>query len=250
MTTVAEQEPQKGARKGPERTCAACRAHGARDELIRWVRDESGAVVPDLSARTFGRGAWVHGRPECLKKLQSALSRGFKAPVTTTTAEALQLLRAAAEHRTAQMLGAARRQNAVVFGTDATAEAWRQGRVALILLAQDARAAATSGFVGEAVTADCLRVWGTKAELGHLFGRAEIGVLGVVDRGLAIRLFGAIAMALLVREPGFGGAQSFANERVRSNERSSEKEPSSTNDQSSMDDAQSGQEIEVSSEVE
>lgn len=250
MTPVPEAEPQKGPRKGPERTCAACRAHEARDELIRWVRDESGAVVPDLSTRTFGRGVWVHGRPECLKKLQGALSRGFKAPVVTTTAEALQLLHAAAEHRTNQLLGAARRQNGVVFGTDVTAEAWRQGRVFLVLLANDARAAANSGFVADAVTADCVRVWGTKAELGRLFGRAEIGVLGVVDRGLAIRLFGAIAMALLVREPGFGGAQSFTNEQVRTDERSSEKEPSSTSDCSSMDDAQSGQEIEVSSEVE
>lgn len=238
MSIEAKQKARKGTPRVPERTCAACRAQDAPSELIRWVRAEDGTVVPDLADKSFGRGAWIHPRPECLKKLQSALARSFRAPVKTSTAEALDLLHLGALHRVTQLLGAARRQNAVVFGTDATAEAWYRERAQLVLVAQDARAAANAGFVRDAVAANAARVWGTKDELGRLFGRPEIGVLGIVDRGLASRLFGAIAMALLVRQPGFGGAQNLKNSQ------------SSANEQSLENAAQSGQEIEVSSEVE
>lgn len=185
--------------KTKERTCAACRERVPPDELVRWVRGDDGAVVPDLQARAFGRGAWLHARLECLKKLQPALQKSFKAPVTTTTPEALALLGLAATHRVGQLLGQGRQQGALVYGSDRVAEEWRSGAVAAVVVALDARAAGESDTVRDAITQGQACAWGSKAELGALFGRAEIGVLGVTDRGLARRLFGAIAMALLVR---------------------------------------------------
>ncbi len=197
-----------GGTKIRERTCAACRETGAPDTMVRWVRADEGAVVPDLRGRSFGRGAWVHPRPECLKRLQPALQKSFKAQVTTSTPEALQLLRCAAICETQKLLGQARRQGLMIFGMDRTGQAWQSGEVHLVMVAQDARASSSVDFVGQAVTAGKAVVWSTKAELGGLFGRAEIGVLGVTDRGLAQRLFGAIAMALLVQPAPCGDKSS------------------------------------------
>jgi ribosomal protein L7Ae-like RNA K-turn-binding protein len=165
--------------------------------MVRWVCDEQGAVVPDLLGRSFGRGAWVHPRAKCMAKLIPALSRSFKATVTTTQAEALEMLVLGAHHRIAQLLGSAHRQKHLVFGGDVCEETDRRGQLHLLIVATDARAASTKGFVERAVVEGRARSWGTKANLGQLLARSEVALIGVTDRGLAQRLFGAIAMALL-----------------------------------------------------
>lgn len=181
----------------PRRTCATCRREADPTELIRWVRDDEGRVFPDLSGRSFGRGAWVHPTKECLAHLPKSLARSFKAPVTTRGEEALTLLGQAANHRAAQLLGIARRQNLLVFGADAVEEAYREGKVGYILVAWDAQSAAKASCVTDAVAQGKAAAWGTRATLGQLLGRPEVGILAVRDRGLARSLFGAIAMALL-----------------------------------------------------
>jgi predicted RNA-binding protein YlxR (DUF448 family) len=166
-------------------------------ELIRWVRDDEGAVVPDLSGRSFGRGAWVHPTKECLAHLKKSLARSFKAQVTTSDEEALALLGQAAHHRVRQLLGTGRRQNLLIFGVDAVETAYRVGKVGYLLVALDAQSAAKSSCVTDAVSKGNAAAWGTRATLGQLLGRPEVGILAVRDRGLARSLFGAIAMALL-----------------------------------------------------
>ena len=179
-----------------------CRKPSQKDELVRWVRDNEGEIVPDLLGRSFGRGAWVHPRPDCLKKLIPGLSKSFKAPIKTSSEDAVQRLSQAAAHRVGQLIGSANRQNRLVFGGDATEEAYRQGKASLVLVTTDARSALKKGFVQEAVSAGHACSWGTKETMGALLGRAEVAVLAVTDRGLAQRLFGAIAMALLAPTPG------------------------------------------------
>jgi uncharacterized protein len=44
---------------GPERTCAVTRALLDPDQLIRFVRDPDGNIVPDLARRLPGRGVWI-----------------------------------------------------------------------------------------------------------------------------------------------------------------------------------------------
>lgn len=184
-------------KSAPRRTCAACRREADPAELIRWVRDDEGAVVPDLSGRSFGRGAWVHPTMDCLAHLKKSLSRSFKAPVTTSDEEALSLLSQAANHRVKQLLATGRRQNLLLFGVDAVEAAYREGKVGYLVVAVDAKSAAKSSCLGDAVGKGKAAAWGTRATLGQLLGRPEVGILAVRDRGLARSLFGAIAMALL-----------------------------------------------------
>lgn len=176
--------------------------------MIRWVRAETGDVVPDLAGGSFGRGAWTHPHPACLKKLQHALARSFKAAVITTTAEALRLLCLGAEHRAGQLLGLSRRRGLIVYGSDACAEAWSRGEIYLLLVATDALSAAKLPFVSQMIAAGQAQGWSTKEAFGRLLGRSEVALVALRDRGLARDLFGAIAMALLVRDASLIGQNS------------------------------------------
>lgn len=167
---------------------------------MRWVIGPSGEVAPDLRGRAFGRGAWVHARAECLKKLRSALSRSFRAEVKQKQPELLELLAFAYERRVLELLGAARRQGVLALGSSPVQAAIRRGAAGGVIVARDALAAAALPEVQEMVRSGRASAWGTKQQLGGLFGRPEIAVLAILDERLAQRLFGAIAMT--PRTPG------------------------------------------------
>jgi uncharacterized protein len=60
-------------RHAPERTCAGCRARGAKGAMLRVVRRPDGDVVADPSGREPGRGAYLHPSEACV---EAALARG------------------------------------------------------------------------------------------------------------------------------------------------------------------------------
>ncbi len=196
-----------------ERSCAACRAHGGVSSadgaplLVRWVRDDSGQVAPDLARSAFGRGAWLHATPGCIAKLSSALSRSFRAPVTTTPEQGLLLLGAAADKKVRDLLGAARRQRRLELGSVAVEEALERGEARVVVVATDARAAADTTGVRRAVLSGKACAWGNKERLGRICGRSEVGVLAVTEERLATALFGAIALSHLQGALGASGEQ-------------------------------------------
>lgn len=187
--------------RAPERTCAACRVSGPPESMVRWVRDESGAVYPDLRGSAFGRGAWLHPRVGCLARIVPALSRSFRAPVTTTPEEAVVWLKSAGDKRVRDLLGAARRQRMLALGSDATEDALAKGLACAVLVAQDARAAAETPGVRRAVVEGLACAWGTKERIGQVVGRPEVGVLAILEDRLATALFDAIALAHLQGPP-------------------------------------------------
>lgn len=190
-----------GAVRSRERTCAACRTATRPEELIRWVRDDQGAVVPDLKGTGFGRGAWLHPSRQCLSRFATALSRSFRAPVTTSREQALELLRIAADKRIRDLLGAARRQRKLALGSAAVEDALGKQQARLVVVARDARAAAELPGVRRAVAAGSAAAWGSKERMGQIVGRPEVGVLAILDDRLATALFDAIALAHLQGPP-------------------------------------------------
>lgn len=198
------------------RTCASCRQSEdlkavlpfasplLAGALVRWVLTDEGEVIPDLVGRLGGRGAWLHSRPECLMKLRSSLSRSFRQEVKTTDQAALVLLSQSARHRVKQLIGSARRRNLLVYGKTEVENSWEHGRAFLLLVAEDAAAAADSWAVREAVAQGRARIWSKKDDFGRLFARPAVGVVALVDESLARSVFGAIAMSLLVQDIGPG----------------------------------------------
>lgn len=206
--TVTEggQKARSASVRSRERTCAACRRVTRPEELVRWVRDEDGGVIPDLRGTAFGRGAWLHPRKACLSRFVPALSRSFRATVTTTEHQAVELLRIAADKRVRELLGAARRQRKLELGSAAVEDALGKDQARAVLVARDARAAAELPGVRRAVASGLAAAWGSKESLGQIAGRPEVGVLAILDERLATALFDAIALAHLQGPSPTGGS--------------------------------------------
>lgn len=164
--------------------------------MIRLVLGEGGALGVDLSARAFGRGAWVHPRPDCLSRAaRGGAERGLKAKVTTTEAELFQEVRAAASRRVQGLLHSARGAGKVAPGSDAAEAAEQRGEVALLLVASDARSSAQAAFVGRLASRGGCTVWGTKDELGRAVSRPDTALVAVLDKGFADAIVRAVSLS-------------------------------------------------------
>jgi hypothetical protein len=66
-----------------ERVCIVGRVVRPVDEMIRFVVDPEGTVVPDIKRRLPGRGVWVTAAAEIvgMAAARNAFARGFKRPV-------------------------------------------------------------------------------------------------------------------------------------------------------------------------
>lgn len=74
-------------------------------------------------------------------------------------------------------------------------QALREGRVRLLVVAQDASEGAARYWQGEAERAGAVRVirWGTRVALGSAMGRGPVAVIGVCDEGLAFHFLGSVS---------------------------------------------------------
>jgi predicted RNA-binding protein YlxR (DUF448 family) len=185
---------------------------GSPGELVRVVLGPDGDVVPDLGGGAFGRGAWLHPRKDCVvKAVPRGLSHALKAQVRTDAQTLVERIRAAAERRVAALLHAARRAGKAALGTTAVADA--AGSLELCVVAADARAAAETPPVLAAIARGRAVVFGTKAALGALFGRDELGVVAILDAGLGQAILAAVRLSEL--ELSSGPSPSLSVSEVR-----------------------------------
>lgn len=165
---------------------------------MRLVHGPAGEVIPDLAGRAFGRGAWVHPRPDCLSRaVPKGLERALRAKVVTDVRAVSELVRTFAAKRVLGLLSAARRSRKAAAGTTAVKAAIDRGEVRLVLVATDARAAANTPWIEERVRTGTALPFSTKAELGSLLGSEEVGVVAILDDGLARAIERAWALAHL-----------------------------------------------------
>ena len=78
-------------KKIPQRQCLGCREMKNKKDLIRVVRSPEGAISLDFKGKLPGRGAYVCGSAECLKKAvkSRALERALGVEIPETIYEAL-----------------------------------------------------------------------------------------------------------------------------------------------------------------
>ena len=69
-------------KKIPQRQCMGCRERKNQRDMIRVVRETTGAVSLDFSGKLNGRGAYICPDPECLKKARKAKSLDRSLEVT------------------------------------------------------------------------------------------------------------------------------------------------------------------------
>ncbi len=79
-------------KKIPIRQCLGCRERFPKRELIRVVRSPEGTLSLDFKGKAPGRGAYLCGKPECLKKARKskAIERALETAVPDEVYAALE----------------------------------------------------------------------------------------------------------------------------------------------------------------
>lgn len=184
-------EPRDAAPGTGQATLRRCIVSGAvrpREELLRFVVDADGHLIPDVAGRLPGRGIWLSADRDSVrtararKLFQRAAHRTIDIdPDIEDLIERLLL------SRCLELLGLARRAGQAIAGFEKVAGWLRQGRVALVLAARDA---ADDGreklrrMARDLPVVDCL---GTD-ELGRAFGRERTVHAAVAPGALATKL--------------------------------------------------------------
>lgn len=171
----------------PRRTCTGCRAEREQSELIRLVAAPSGAVVPDFKHRLPGRGAYVCYDMGCVRAAaKGRLARALALPSGVRPDELARDVRDGQWRRTCEVAGVARKAGAVAIGAAGLGRSLAAGKVHAILLGADASPRTAGEVRAAAARAGVpLLVWISKRALGEVFGRAEVAVAAVGDRGFA-----------------------------------------------------------------
>ena len=67
----------------PMRMCIACREMKPKKEMTRVVKTADGDVFADLTGKAAGRGAYICGASECMKKLndKKLLHKAFSSEI-------------------------------------------------------------------------------------------------------------------------------------------------------------------------
>lgn len=178
--------------KDSERTCVGCRQKAAPGALVRLaVADVPPFVAPDVSRRgghdRGGRGVWIHPSRACVTAAtdRGGLARALKREVRLESAWLAGVIRDAFVRRIEGLLLSASRKRALAVGTDATRDALARGAVEALLLAEDAAGRREELVASASRLGRHAVVFSTKSSLGRLFGRDEVGVIGILDGGIA-----------------------------------------------------------------
>jgi predicted RNA-binding protein YlxR (DUF448 family) len=187
MTAVLEPERDEE-ESAPERTCAGCREHAERGELLRFahVPGHKPVIVPDFTSRLGGRGVWVHPRAACLKRaVRGGFARSLRGQVELDFVALQEQSQGQLSRRLQGLLLAAQRRRALALGTDATRLAVAACTAHLLLVAKDA-AGRRDDIVAFATERSVQVIeLSTKDELGHLTGKDSLALLAVLDRQIA-----------------------------------------------------------------
>ena len=70
-------------KKIPMRTCIACRQMKPKKEMLRVVKTADGEIFADPTGKAAGRGAYICGAEECMKRLgdKKLLHKAFSTDV-------------------------------------------------------------------------------------------------------------------------------------------------------------------------
>lgn len=184
-----------------ERTCILSGRKGARDELLRLAISPDGLVLPDVHARAPGRGAWIGvARADLEKaiakgKLKGALARAYKGAPLSIPDDLAERIEQALIRALTDRLGLELKSGRLLLGSDRIAQNAREGRVAWLGHAADAREDGSRKLdqawrVGSDAEGSGLR--GTRLPLDRetlsvALGRDNVVHLALNDRGAATR---------------------------------------------------------------
>ena len=174
------------------RRCIASGELRPMAELIRFVADPGGSVVPDLAVRLPGRGLWLSPRREHLERAcaRNLFAKAAKAPLRVPedlSARVEVLLK----RRCLDLIGLAKRAGRAVSGYQRVASLLASGGVAVLLAAVDTAEDGRRKLRAVARTQNpaprVIEVF-TAEELGQALGQAARAHVAIAPGGFAERL--------------------------------------------------------------
>lgn len=178
-------------RKTPEtglRTCIATGEEKPKEEMVRFVSDPSGNIIPDIAGKLPGRGVWVSATREALaeaiKKNLFSRSLKQKAAISETLIETVETL---LKQRISNLLSLANKSGVLVTGFTKSMEALTSRKAAVWLEASDGGEA---DFVKLSRLPHGLPAFRqfSRVELGGPVGRGECVHVVVLASGLAAEI--------------------------------------------------------------
>jgi len=200
-----------GRNDSPLRLCAVTRVQRPVDDLVRFVLDPEGVIVPDLVRRLPGRGIWVEARMEAVRTAvrQKAFARSLKRPVAVPENLPEQVGRLMARRLT-EAISIANKAGLLVVGfAKAEALITRERAVLLIHAADGAADGAAKldrkfkALVGSERAATATVTDLTGHELDLAIGRSNVVHAAASDGGASRRI---LQEACRVRRYRSGGA--------------------------------------------
>ncbi len=179
-----------------ERMCIVTRARADDQDLIRFVLDPDGQVVPDIKANLPGRGAWVTLDREVLGQAikRKAFSRALQAETSIGGLDTLidrtdMVLR---QHALGA-LGFARKAGLVVNGFSKVESALKSGKTRLLLHAIEAAPDGQSKLnrLAQHVNVPLTQVF-SRSELGLALGQEHVIHAALLDGPGAARFLAPI----------------------------------------------------------
>jgi hypothetical protein len=180
---------------GTSRRCLVTGAVRPKTELLRFVVDPQGKIVPDLAGKLPGRGLWLTAQRAIVTEASSkrVFARVAKAPVVVAEGLADRVA-ALLVQRCVDILGLARRSGLAVAGFVRVKEALTAGKAALLVEAIDAAADGQEKLAALAPSLPRVACLDAR-ELGVAFGR-EHAVHVALGKGRLADLFIAEARRL------------------------------------------------------
>ena len=170
-----------------ERTCIGCRTAFPKEQVVRIVSGPAGIVI-DLRDRLNGRAAYVCPRRDCITKafsrdtLAKSLRSKLVLPQTEVfVAQLADLIRL----RMQSFVSMALKAGKIAAGYSAVRDALGKNRVKLLLFAADV-SSGTRDKIDSVCSGTMTRnVPFTRDDFGRMLGRELVGVVAILDQGMA-----------------------------------------------------------------
>ena len=175
-------------RSEPIRMCIACRKRNSKYRLLRFVVKD-GQLFFDPDYKAFGRGANVCPSHSCLKKAfnKNLFERALKTKVALPASyeDFIKNILSVIRDRIVNGVRMGLKFRGVVSGREAVKRYLNKEEVSLLIIAEDLSERSIAEFEGLAVDR-CFLL--TKDEWGAVLGRVPVGIIGIIDEGLARKL--------------------------------------------------------------